>query len=305
MLREELSLALGSADVQITRSGRQLALEVVRSDSRPIDLQSVLEQLDRLPPLTACLGLTADGRPLMLRLPSPDVVHVLIAGVTGSGKTELMRTLAISLTLGSRQSQLQLALIDLKQRGLAPLGRLPHLIAPPASNVSAAQQLLAELVTEMEHRDANDLSDPHLVIIVDELPDLLQQTDGACLSALTRIATRGRESGLHLVLGMQQPSSKLIGCELKANLPLRLVGRVGSADDARVATGIAQSGAERLLGRGDFVAISGGQVVRFQAAYVPATEWASLDKAIYRGKRWSDISASSEEVVMQAGGLRK
>ena len=69
MLREELSLALGSADVQITRSGRQLALEVVRSDSRPIDLQSVLEQLDRLPPLTACLGLTADGRPLMLRLP--------------------------------------------------------------------------------------------------------------------------------------------------------------------------------------------------------------------------------------------
>lgn len=172
-----------------------MGLEAIHSNLRQIDLQSVLEQLDRLPPLTACLGLTADGRPLMLRLPSPDVVHVLIAGGTGSGKTDLMRTLVISLTLGSRQSELQLALIDLKQRGLAPLGRRPHIIAPPAFNISAAEQLLAKLVTEMEHRDANELSEPHLVIIVDELPGLLQQTEGDCLTALTKIATRGREAG--------------------------------------------------------------------------------------------------------------
>lgn len=104
---------------------------------------------------------------------------------------------------------------------------------------------------------------------------------------------------------MQKPSSKFIGSELKANLPLRLVGRVGSADDARVATGIPGSGAERLLGRGDLVAISGGQVVRFQAAYVPATDWASLDNAIYRGRRWIDISAATKATVLQARGLRQ
>jgi S-DNA-T family DNA segregation ATPase FtsK/SpoIIIE len=60
---------------------------------------------------------------------------------------------------------------------------------------------------------------------------------------------------------------------LKANFPVRLVGRVTSAEDARVAAGVSGTGAERLLGRGDFIAVAAGQTIRFQAAWIPARDW--------------------------------
>ena len=49
-----------------------------------------------------------------------------------------------------------------------------------------------------------------------------------------------------------------------------MIGRVGSVEDARVAAGVSGTGAEKLLGRGDFVLVAAGQTVRFQAAWVPA-----------------------------------
>jgi DNA segregation ATPase FtsK/SpoIIIE-like protein len=53
---------------------------------------------------------------------------------------------------------------------------------------------------------------------------------------------------------------------------VRLVGRVTSATDARVASGLSGTGAERLEGRGDFVAVAEGRVTRFQTAYVSPRE---------------------------------
>jgi DNA segregation ATPase FtsK/SpoIIIE-like protein len=67
---------------------------------------------------------------------------------------------------------------------------------------------------------------------------------------------------------------------VKANLPVRLVGRVSSADDARVATGVAGTGAEKLMGNGDFLAVAGGNVTRFQSAYLSAHDWAQLPRLI-------------------------
>src|SRR5437667_4958796 len=108
-LSEELALALGAPDVRLAREGEALALEVPRPDAEPVYLLAMLRNLGQLPSLTACLGLAEDGRPLLIRLPSPDVAHLLVAGTTGSGKTELMRALILSLVLANRQSRLQLA----------------------------------------------------------------------------------------------------------------------------------------------------------------------------------------------------
>jgi S-DNA-T family DNA segregation ATPase FtsK/SpoIIIE len=51
---------------------------------------------------------------------------------------------------------------------------------------------------------------------------------------------------------------------------------VGSAEDARVAAGISGAGAEKLTGRGDFIAIASGQTIRFQAAWIPTQDWHTL-----------------------------
>jgi S-DNA-T family DNA segregation ATPase FtsK/SpoIIIE len=278
-LSEELSLALGVPDVRLGREGQRLTLDVSRPDAKPVRLLALLGQLSHLPPYTACLGLAEDGRPLLIRLASPDVAHVLVAGTTGSGKTELMRTLLVSLALTHRQSQLQLALLDPKARGFAPLASLQHLMAPVVTSPAQCVALLQRLVVEMERRDEAGLSSPHIVVAVDEMTDLLTSAGKAAETALARLAQRGREAGIHLVAGAQKPASTVLGPLLKANFPARLVGRVASVEDARVATGVAGSGAERLLGRGDFLVVAAGGLTRFQAAWIAAQDWAEIDRA--------------------------
>jgi S-DNA-T family DNA segregation ATPase FtsK/SpoIIIE len=281
-LSEELAMALGASDVRVTRNGEDLAVDMPRPDAEPVRLLPLLKSLPSIPPLTACLGITDDGRPLMLRLPSPDVAHILVAGATGSGKTELMRTLLISMALTNRQSKLQIALIDPKSRGFLPLAGLPHLMDDVASDARSALALLEKLIAEMERRDRENVSSPHIIIAVDELLDLLAAEERMPKSgltfeqALTRIAQRGREAGLHLVVGVQKPSASAIGPMLKANFPVRLVGKVGSPEDARVAAGVSGTGAEKLTGRGDFILVAAGQTIRFQTAWVPAHDWAQI-----------------------------
>lgn len=281
-LSEELAMALGAPDVRVARDGEALAVEMPRPDAEPVRLLPLMRSLSSLPLLTACLGLADDGRPLLLRLPSPDVAHVLVAGTTGSGKTELIRTMLVSLALTNRQSKMQIALIDPKSRGFAPLAGLPHLIDDVASDAGSALNLLEKLVAEMERRDAEGISSPHIIIAVDEMLDLLAaegRSRGGGLTveqALTRIAQRGREAGLHLIAGVQKPSASALGPMLKANFPVRVVGKVGSVEDARVAAGVSGTGAEKLLGRGDFVLVAAGQTLRFQAAWVPTQDWAQI-----------------------------
>lgn len=279
-LSEELSLALGTSDVRLGREGERLTLEVMRPDAQPVRLLSILRRLSHIPSFTACLGLAEDGRPLLIRISSPDVAHILVAGITGSGKTELMRALVTSLALTHRQSQLQLALIDPKGRGFGPLAGLPHLIAPVATSLHDVVDLLGRLVAEMERRDAANLCLPRIVVVVDELTDLMVSAGKNVEPALTRLAQRGREAGLHLVAGAQKPASAVLGSMLKANFPARLVGRVGSVEDARVATGLSASGAEKLQGRGDFLAVAAGNLTRFQAAWIPPQDWPEVDRQL-------------------------
>lgn len=279
-LSEELALALGADDVRVAREGGTLAVEVPRPDAEPVHLVGMLRRLKYIPAITACLGLAEDGRPLLIRLPSPDVAHVLIAGATGSGKTELLRSALWSLAVSNRQSKMQIVLIDPKGRGFGPLARLPHLMSPVASSVPESLAILKRVVSEMERRDEEGVTSPHIVIAIDEGTDLLMTGGKVVDNLLTRIAQRGREAGIHLLVGSQNPSATVFSSMLKANFPVRLVGRVSSANDARVASGVAGSRAEKLLGRGDFIAVAAGQVTHFQAAYASPQDAAVLARAI-------------------------
>ena len=207
-------------------------------------------------------------QPLLLRLPSPDVAHVLIAGTTGSGKSALARTMLTSLALFNRQRHVQLILIDPKHRGFGPLAQLPHVLGDVAREMSEIMARLAWLVEEMERRDSAKVAEPRLIVAIDELADLLAVGGKAAEVLITRLAQRGREAGIHLIACTQKPSAALIGGSMKANFPVRLVGMVASSDEARYATGISGSGAEKLEGKGDFLLVVKGETVRFQAAWL-------------------------------------
>jgi S-DNA-T family DNA segregation ATPase FtsK/SpoIIIE len=306
-LADELALALGVPNVRVSRQGNAMQIQVPRDDAQPVRLLPLIARLAgqpalppksraayrekeahtnfSLPPFTAVLGLCDDGAPLLMRLASPDVAHVLISGTTGSGKTALCQTMILSLAMTHRRSQLQFVLVDPKRRAFAPFAPLPHLLWPLIDNAADATVAMGELVKLMEARDraageSQPSPTPRIIVVLDELADLMQasgrsqgQVAGKSLGEhLTRLAQRGREAGIHVIACTQKPSSQVVGSLIRANFPARLVGKVVTPEDARVAAGIGGTGAERLSGRGDFLAVAAGQVLRFKGAYVSPAE---------------------------------
>jgi S-DNA-T family DNA segregation ATPase FtsK/SpoIIIE len=279
-LADEIALGLGASACRVYREEGQVQVEVPRLDGEVIHLLPLCHRLRAegpngqatVPPVTAVLGLDQEGVPLLLRLPSPNVAHVLIAGTTGSGKTALARTIIASLVLHNPQRNLQVVLIDPKGRGFLAFDGLPHLSEPVVTRVEDALPALRRLVVEMERRDAEGVCEPRVVVAVDELADLIQVGGQEVETALTRLTQRGREAGLHLVACTQKPTAAVIGGLIKSNFPVRLVGSVASPEDAKVATGLPRTGAEHLLGQGDFLVVAKGQVTRMQAAYIDPRE---------------------------------
>ena len=275
-LAEEMALALACRTVRVYRQRGTIVIEVPRQHSEPVRFLSLCQRVATPPPCTAILGVDESGVPLLLRITAPDVVHVLIAGTTGSGKTALARTLLASLALHNSPAELQFHLIDPKGRGFAPLQPLPHVVGTVISTPEAAVVRLRELASEMEARDRAGISRPVWVVAVDELADLLQTGGKAVEAILTRLAQRGREAGIHLVACTQKPTAGLIGSAMKANFPVRLVGAVASSDEARYASGMINSGAEKLEGKGDFLLIVKGESIRFQAAWLGGNDLAQV-----------------------------
>jgi len=287
-LAQEIALALGSADCRIQRWQGAVRVDVPRVEPPPVYLLPLCDKLrGYIPPCTALLGLDGEGSRLLLRLSSPEVAHVLVAGTTGSGKTSLLRSMAASLALFNPPHQVQFALIHPKGKGLGPLTELPHLGWPLAQGAQQALSLLAEVVEEMERRDraargdsSRASSKPQLVLVVDEVAALVQQAGAQVVESLTRLVQQGRQAGVHVIASTQRPTSRLLGGLMKANFPVRLVGRVMSGQDARLAAGVAGTGAERLGGRGAFVMVAEGRVVKLQAAYICEAELAGLREKV-------------------------
>lgn len=278
-LSEELALRLGARQVRISRQGAVVQVDVPREDGQAVHLVNLCQRLANVPKQTAILGMDETGMPLLLRLPSPEVAHVLVAGTTGSGKTALARSMALSLAMYNRLGQIQMLFIDPKGNGFDPFiafdqaGRsLPHLLRPAVQDVHRAIFLLGEMVEEMVRRDRYKISEPRIVIFIDELADLMEQGGKAMDRLMTRLTQRGRSAGLHIIACTQKPLAASIGSLTRSNFPVRLVGSVASADDAKIAAGIPGTGAEKLLGRGDFLLVAKGHVTRFQAAYVNEQE---------------------------------
>lgn len=300
-LQDEIAYNLGAENVRIYRNGGQYFLELPRTDNkRGVKLVALLRKLRNLPHNTALLGLQPDGVPLLVSLGTPDVPHGLLSGTTGSGKTALLRTMLVSLVLANPAGRLQLVLIDPKDRGLAPFAPLPHIwrrygiIADPI----AASNVLEELVGEMDRRDRVHRALPTLLVVIDELADLLDAGGRSIGDQVRRLTQRGREAGIIVLAATQRPAAALVGGMIKANLPLRLIGRVLSADDARIASGVAGTGAERLHGRGDFQLIARGAPLRFQAAYIEPHDLDGLitiaaqhclPGAAHRRRAWADL----------------
>lgn len=304
-LSEEIALALGASSARVSRRNGQLHVEIPRLDTRPLRFFDLCAQVRKdeamaralANPGTALLGMTTEGVPLLLRVAAPDVAHVLIAGTTGAGKSQTAKSLIASLALFQRPRDVQLIIIDPKGNDYKLFEHLPHLLCPIVKQVEDAIANLEWLVEEMQRREEQSITRPRVVLLIDELADLMLQGGAEVELNLTRLVQRGRSAGISVIACTQKPTSAALGSLVKANFPVRLVGKVTSASEALVAAGLAGTGAEKLAGRGDFLLVAGGEKIRFQVAHLSQADYDQFDSEVA-----SQARAHGEHSRKQDGG---
>jgi S-DNA-T family DNA segregation ATPase FtsK/SpoIIIE len=216
------------------------------------------EQLHRAlqVPGTALLGIASDGVPLLIRLASPDVTHLLVSGGKASGKTQVVKTMLASLVLFQKPRDLQLFLIASDPNAFQFLAALPHLNGGVIHTPEEALRRVRWLETEMERREMEGVTRPRLIIVVDEMTEVNKQAGREFQIHLTRLAQRGRGVGISLIASARDGDHSGVSAGLKAHFPVRLVGK--TAATAR----------SNGFGQGVFDLLAGGERVRFQAAYL-------------------------------------
>ncbi|WP_411373723.1 FtsK/SpoIIIE domain-containing protein [Arthrobacter sp. MPF02] len=195
--------------------------------------------------LAVPLGRSAVGTTMLdLHAEGP---HLLVAGTTGSGKSELLRTLTLGLALSYPPDRINFLFVDFKGgSGLGPLtglvhcvglltdlksGELERTLISLRAEINLREETLAaarvpDLATYRSTGAAKALSLPHLVIIIDEFRMLVDHAPEV-LRELLRIASIGRSLGIHLVMATQRPQGALTA-DIRANVTTSIALRVQS-----------------------------------------------------------------------------
>ncbi|MBD2764629.1 hypothetical protein IEE91_05350 [Kocuria sp. cx-455] len=216
----------------------------------PDQIPDVWAATARLPSLSAAVGLSRRGvEELSLGDEHP---HVLIAGTTGCGKSEVLRTFVASLACRFAPERVEFLFVDFKGgAALAPLSGLPHRCTlltdlAPEDVRRALEFLRAELRRRERVLSEHGLSDfrrvlhrsraheplvfRELVIVVDEVKMLVDAFPAAG-DELAKIATVGRSLGIHLVLATQRPQGA-IPSDVRANVTQAVCLRVRTDQDS-------------------------------------------------------------------------
>lgn len=195
-----------------------------------------------------------------------EVAHAMVAGTTGSGKSTLVSLALTTLIFNTSPADVRLVLIDLKNEDLTAFETMPHTVMA-AYSMSDAIRAIQWVHDEKELRVASrEYPRQRIVLVIDELAELARDRD--VMRLLASILATGRSKGVHVIAATQKPLAAIVGSVAKANFSTRLVGRVLSAEDARVAAGMPGTGAEFLPGIGSFLRIEGAQVDRIQVYHL-------------------------------------
>jgi FtsK/SpoIIIE family/FtsK alpha domain/PD-(D/E)XK nuclease superfamily len=302
------SLANRAADLQVALALDQpplispskgfVAVDVPRTDRQTMQLLSYLEGAgaNEKSPTAFPVGVGIDGQPLSSDFFDSNTCHVLVAGTSGSGKSEWLKSLVATLAFRNAPERVRLALVDPKILTFSSLESSPYLWRPLATDIDTALAVLESAVSEMGDRYSTlakegfvSISDrmragridlPFIVLVFDEFADLIltgRDERKSFEDMVARLAGKGRAAGVHLVLATQRPDRTVVTGLIKSNLPMKVCLRVANATNSQIVLG--EDGAESLLGKGDLLCDLGRGIARAQSYYIPQSDFVALLRA--------------------------
>jgi len=294
----DLSMALESpCRVQVPIPGKNaFGIEVPNKSRVTVGLREMIESQNfqsSKSPLTFALGKDISGE---CKVASVDkLVHTLVAGSTGSGKSVCLNTMLISLLYKASPEDLRLILVDPKTVEFSMFNNLPHMLIPNTiTECDKAVSALSWLVDEMERRykklnslgvkkisEYNETTEVisgsipkmyYIVMVFDEVGDFMTRAKKEIEEKIMLLAAKSRACGIHLILATQRPTVDVITGTIKANLPSRISFAVNSYNDSK--TILETSGAEYLLGYGDMLFLPQGSndASRIQGCFLDNNE---------------------------------
>ena len=302
-LADDISRSMGVGAVRISQIfGTQfLGVEVPNEKRETITIKELLSDenfKNTSHKIPLCIGKDISGNIEVIDLSKTP--HLLVAGTTGSGKSVFINTLLASILYKFSPRDLRLILIDPKMLELSVYNDIAHLLTPVVTEPKKAIIALKWVCKEMErryslmneentrslegynHKSVEKL--PYIVVFIDEMADLMMTAGKEVEHYVQRLAQMARACGIHLVMATQRPSVDIITGSIKANFPSRISFQVASKYDSRTVLG--EIGAEQLLGNGDMLmSKNGGNIIRYQSAFISDNEVNKLIKEIKRSQK--------------------
>lgn len=340
-LQNDLALALAAHPIRIEAPipGKSLVgIEIPNSTKTTVGLGTLLSSTEFQDSDKVVLGALGKGISGLGHFANiAKMPHLLIAGTTGSGKSVTIHALITSLLYRGTPENLRFIMVDPKRVEMTLYNKIPHLLTPVITDAKKAILALKWAAKEMERRydileaeAVRDISSyheniykpgvaharrlkekdpdaevivpepmPYIVFVIDELADIMQAYPRELEAGIVRLAQMSRAVGIHLILSTQRPSVNVITGLIKANVPARVALQVASQIDSR--TILDTSGAEKLLGAGDMLYLSGemSKPQRIQSAFISENEVKKVVKFLtqaYRDEVPDEITLTNENV---------
>ena len=307
------SMSLQAVRIVETIAGKNtMGIELPNEKRQDVMLSEILSSpvfTDTKSKLTVALGKDIAGTPVVGDLAK--MPHLLVAGMTGSGKSVGVNGMIMSMLFKATPDEVRFIMIDPKMLELSIYDGIPHLLCPVVTDMREAGQALNWCVAEMEKRyrllshagvrnldgfnqkveqakaagkpllnpfslnpdDPEPLEKlPLIVVVIDELADLMMTERKSVEQQIARLAQKARAAGIHMIVATQRPSVDVVTGLIKANIPTRMAFTVQSKIDSR--TILDQMGADELLKYGDSLFLQPGSAepTRLQGAFVSDDE---------------------------------
>ncbi|MGW8184992.1 MAG: DNA translocase FtsK [Candidatus Moraniibacteriota bacterium] len=295
----DLNYALATSDVRIDApipNTSLIGIEVPNKERVFVDIKEMWDNQEFLKnkeKLLVPFGRMVGNKDLFIDLFK--LPHLLISGVTGSGKTNFLNCLIGSLMKKFSSEEIKFILVDNKRVEFTVYDGVPHLLTNPIVETGKTINALCWLNREIEERfklledtGAVDIAEynkkaeekmPYILFINDEFADDMCSPEKKRFEEkLVRILQMGRAVGLHVILSTSRPSKGNIGTILCANITTRLCFAVCSSTDSKEM--LNSTGAEKLLNDGDALFLNGGNIkpIRLQTPYISADNLKEVNK---------------------------